>query len=289
MDPATSARFAMDFEQSWGTAKAIPTAHQIAFVSESLTGTQQLIDNPSIRGDFNPVSPVYGKKTAGGALVHIPTLKTAPFFQKWLTGTLAESGAGPDYVLTSKLGKTIPPGVVAETEIDINGTKRYMRGEGLRLNRLGIQFASDGFLQLNCDVLGRNVAIHTSSLDAIPDDWTAEDPIDHMQIATADITSAVSPRPPFSREASTSPRISSPTTIGWVASGHAGPSCLGSMRSQVRFASSWNRPRCSRPSTPEGPARSSSNGPRPRLATSRSVSRRSTSTGCSPPFRAPAL
>lgn len=185
-DPAiaTSAVCALGVESSWGTPAT--DTKKIPIVSESITGSQSLIDNPSIRGDFNPVDPALGKKVAGGSLVLIPGTKLLGLLAKWLTGNSTPSGAGP-YVHVSKLENDIPPGMSFEAGIDIGGVMRYVRAVGLRINTFSLDFSSDGFFQVSIDTLGKNVSIDTASLDASPTDWLSDTPLDHLKIASAEI------------------------------------------------------------------------------------------------------
>lgn len=188
-DPAFGAKSAVvvDFETAWGTAKGSPAGKKIGVISNSLAASQELIDNPTLRGDYNAVDPFNGRKSASGDIALVPTLEFLPFLQKWLTGTLAESGTGPDYVLTSKLGTTTPPSAVVETSFDIGGVARYSRTTGARLSRVSLPFAVDGPLQATLGVMGKDTTIETTAYDASPDDWSDSAYLENLLLAAADV------------------------------------------------------------------------------------------------------
>ena len=188
-DPAFGAKSAVvvDFESAWGTAKGSPAGKKIGVISNSLVGSQELIDNPTLRGDYNAVDPFNGRKSASGDIVLVPTLEFTPFLQKWLTGTLVETGTTPDFVLTSKLGTTTPPSCVVETSFDIGGSARYSRTTGARLSRVSFPFAVDGPLQATLGVMGKDTTIETTAYDASPDDWSDSAYLENLLLAAADV------------------------------------------------------------------------------------------------------
>lgn len=182
---AKNVKLALDFEQTWGAPKSTPTLHYMSFMTSGVKAAQPLIFNQSIRADFNPLAPVLDKSDAGLSLVHYPTLETIPFFTKWLTGTLAETGTTPNFVLTSKLGSTAPPSVVAEAETSIGGTARFLKGLGLVIESFDVEWDATGFLQFTIQAIGKAGSVETASIDTPsgPDDWTAGTPLNHLQIS----------------------------------------------------------------------------------------------------------
>ena len=194
-DPAFGANSAVvvDFEQSWGVDKTTPDGKKIGVISNTLVASQELIDNPTIRGDFNSVDPFNGKKSAAGDIVLVPTLEFAPFLQKWLTGTLAEGGAGPDYTLTSKLGTAVPPSAVVETSFNIGGSARYSKASGVRIARLGLPIAVDDPLQATIGTMAKDVVVGSSPYDATPTDWSDSTVLENLLLAAADVKLGGSP------------------------------------------------------------------------------------------------
>lgn len=188
-DPAlgSNAVFAVDLEQSWGTAKGTPKARKITFVRGGLTPTQALIDNPSLRGDFNAGDPFFGKKSGQGSLSHIPTLKTWAFFMKMLTGTAVKTGTADPWLSTSKLGSTLPLSGIFEEQLAIAGSTRYKKSVGVRINRLSVPISFEGPVQLDLDLMAKDVTESGTAYDASLDDWSADSPLDQMQLAAADV------------------------------------------------------------------------------------------------------
>lgn len=189
-DPALggNAVVMVDFESAWGTAKETPAGKTIALQSNGLVPTQALIDNPNIRGDFNPTDPALGRKAAQGTMALVPTLEILPFLQKLLTGTLVKGGTADPFTATSKLGSTMPLSAIVETDFDIGGTHRYALASGVRINSWTIPINFEGFLSMNLDLMAKDVVIGSSAYDAEPaSDWSDSSPLDHMQLATADV------------------------------------------------------------------------------------------------------
>lgn len=281
---AKNVKLGLDFEQSFGVVKGTPTLHYFSFLKAPPKASQGLIMNKSIRADLNPLAPVYDKQDASLQLAHYPTLETAPFFQKWLFGTLVEAGlaapvitnggtpgstaysykvvpkisstavglsaagstatgnatltvtdknvitwsavpgatsydvyrtaggatqgkigtvsaptvtfddtglagdagtaASTHFILTSKLGSTLPPTVAAEQELSIGGTARFIEMLGLTIESFDVEWDVSGFLQFTINAVGKSGAIATVTIDASPDDWTTQDPLNHLQISS---------------------------------------------------------------------------------------------------------
>lgn len=184
---------AVDFEASWGVAKGSPKGRKIAVQECGILPTQSLLTNPNILGDFNPSRPVRGRKAAQGPLNLVPNLQVMPFLQKLLTGTLVKTGTADPWLATSKLGATRPKSAIIETSFDIGGTQKYFRAIGVRINSLTIPISFEGFLQLSMDVMAKDVIPGDTPYDAALDDWTTEDPIEHMQLASAAVKLGGSP------------------------------------------------------------------------------------------------
>lgn len=174
-------KLAMDFESSFGTVKGTPTLHYFSFVDEQLDISQGLIKNESVRQSFSALKPVYGPSDAGGSLSHYPTIETAPWFQKWLLGTLVETGTTPNYVLTSKDGTAVAPSAVAEKELV--GLSEFKKHLGLTVDTFDLEFDATGYLKFTVGTVGKVGSVEASTLDASIDDWTTGDPLNHLQIS----------------------------------------------------------------------------------------------------------
>lgn len=188
-DPALggNAVVAVDFESAWGTAKGSPSGKKIAVTSCGIVPTQALIDNPNIRGDFNSADPATGRKAAQGPLNLVPTHEILPFLQKLLTGTLVKSGSADPWTATSKLGSTMPLSAIVETDFNIGGTHRYALASGVRINSWTIPISFEGFLAMQLDLMAKDVVVGSTAYDATLTDWSDSSPLDHMQLAAADV------------------------------------------------------------------------------------------------------
>lgn len=188
-DPALggNAVVAVDFENGWGTVKGVPVGRKIAVTSCGIVPTQALLDNPNIRGDFNPSDPATGRKAAQGPLNLVPTHEVLPFFQKLLTGTLVKTGAADPWTATSKLGSTMPLSAIVEVDFNIGGTHRYALASGVRINSWTIPISFEGFLAMQLDLMAKDVVVNTTAYDATLNDWSDSSPLDQMQLASADV------------------------------------------------------------------------------------------------------
>lgn len=192
-DPAlgTNAVVAIDFENSWNVPKTTvpsPEGRKIAVLSNSLTGTQEMLDNPNMLGDFNPSDATSGKKAASGSLVFVPNLTMLPFIFEWLTGTRTTTGSSDPYTHVHKLGSTMPKSCVLEVDYLVGATHKYQLGTGCRINRLSIPIEASGFLQMTADVIASDVTVGATPYDSSLVDWTTASPLEHLQLAAADVT-----------------------------------------------------------------------------------------------------
>ena len=174
----------VDFEDSWGVAKAVPKGRKISVVECGILPTQALLQNPSLRASFNPAKPFLGQPKAQGPITLIPNVQVLPFIQKLITGTLVKTGAADPFTATSKLGSTMPKSAVVGSSFDIGGTLKYFLASGVRINGWTIPISFEGPLQLSLDAMTKNVTPGDVAYDAAPDDWTVEDQLDQMHLVS---------------------------------------------------------------------------------------------------------
>lgn len=190
-DPAIAANseVVIDYENGWGVAKTAGTydGRIITVVSDNLLGTQELLDNPSIRSDFNPSAVVSGKQSASGSIVLVPNVDVMAMLAEVFLHNRSTS-AGPPYTHTSKLGAfTTPMSMQVQTKFVVAGNTRYKRGLGVRINRMSIPINPDGFLQVTLDCAAKSVAIDSTDYDiggASRLDWTTGSPLEMLQVAS---------------------------------------------------------------------------------------------------------
>jgi hypothetical protein len=164
-------------------------AHQIGVVQETILPTQDLLDNPTLRGDFNAPDPTFGKKAAAGSLIVIPNQQLLPLFFRQIVGEQGEvtTGAGP-YTHTAKLGAYLPLSFKIEKQMNIGGSMRYMLAKGARINQMTIPLDSVGLTQWSLDMMAADVAVNTTSLFTTSTDWRSlGTPQDFLQFAAADV------------------------------------------------------------------------------------------------------
>ncbi len=189
-DPLVGSRSALrvDFESSLGTVKGTPAPRLITFVSESLSGTQNLIRNPSIRADGNRPAPVNGNITASGQLQVIADIDSIGWWLKLLNHAVASTGASDPYTHTYKWDITSVTFRSAFIDL-LQGTSRWKTMSGVRIKKFGVKFMSEGFMLVTLDLVGLTAATTTSqTLTGTPTDWTASTPLHMLQIAAADLT-----------------------------------------------------------------------------------------------------
>jgi len=188
-DPLFGSRsqFLMDFEQTFGAAKGTTTPKQIAIVSEALSGTQNLLTNPSIRADGNRPASVNGHIAAQGTLQFVSTIDAAPWLLKLFFHTLAASGSSPNYISTFKWDITSVTFQSAIMQVKF-AASIYKRLTGCRIKKINIKFMSEGFLMWAIDVVALTATSQTSdSLPGTVTDWSSSTPFEMLQIAAADL------------------------------------------------------------------------------------------------------
>jgi hypothetical protein len=177
----------VDFESALGTVKGTPAPRKITYVSESVSGTQNLIRNQSIRADGNRPAPVNGNITAGGQIQVVADIDSVGWWLKLLNHSVSSSGASDPYTHTYKWDISAVTFRSAFLDLQL-GTSRYKTLNGMRIKKFGVKFMSEGFLLLTIDVVGLNCATTTSAtLTGTPTDWTASTPLHMLQIAAADL------------------------------------------------------------------------------------------------------
>lgn len=125
-------------------------------------------------------------RTAGGATQGKIGTVSAPTVTLDDTGLAGDAGtaASTHFILTSKLGSTLPPTVVAEGEVSVASTAKYLKLLGLTIESLDIEWDVAGFLQFTINAVGKNGSVQSATIDASPDDWTTGDPLNHLQISS---------------------------------------------------------------------------------------------------------
>lgn len=188
-DPAlgTNSVVAIDFEQTWGTEKGSKKGRKLSVLKNSMTGTRDQIENPSMGGDYNPLDAISGLQQAGGQLVLIPTVVNFAFLAEWFCGNRTTTGVADPYTHVSKLSTDTQKSCVLETDINVGGTHKFIKANGVRINKWTIPIQPAGFCQSTIDLLAKSVAVGDTAYDAALDDWALDSPLEYMQLAAADL------------------------------------------------------------------------------------------------------
>lgn len=186
-DPASGGNviFTFDWEASWGVPRTGGSINgrRMGLVSNSLVGAQELEKNPTLRGDYNPAAPSLGVKSASGSMPHVLTYVTAPF---WFEALFGNRTFSVDHH-TSTLQNTMPRSFICEKAITIGGTPKYPFAYGVRINKMSIPIAPNGFLQAAIDVMAKDDIVNSSAYDASLVDWHSHTPFTQMMLAAADL------------------------------------------------------------------------------------------------------
>lgn len=176
-----------DFEDAtWGVDPGAPDGRKIAFVSESIKGSQGLIQNEALSGDPNPRDPVLARVDCSGDIVLQPGIISMPHIMKWITSNLATAGAADPWTHTSKLQSGAAVSVCLETLLDLD-TDLFKKANGLIVESFGGEVGPDGILRFTLGVVGKTAGKATTSFHAASTkDYTAETVYHHGHILAAD-------------------------------------------------------------------------------------------------------
>lgn len=188
-DPAIGVKSSVvfDLEASWGTAKGSPAGFQIGVIESGIVANQPLIDNDTIRADFNRSDSVLDKKSASGPLKFVADVVSFPLWFKWMFGSFSTTGSADPWTHAGKIGTAGPLSAIIETSFNMGGTVRYSKATGCRVSRLTIPINPVGFLTMSMDIAAKDVIIGSSAYSGSPTDWRANAPFEMLHIASAAI------------------------------------------------------------------------------------------------------
>lgn len=176
-----------DFESSFATEKGTPAGYFLSVIKNTLHQEQALIPNNSLRSDFNRNDSADGDGIVQGDLVIIPTVDTLPLFFRLLCGNLTTTGSADPWAHAAKISTNGPLSGVFETKVNMDGTIRYAKSNGVRINRMSFGTGATGFLELTLGLIGKTTTVGSTSYNASATDWRAQGtPLDALKIAAAD-------------------------------------------------------------------------------------------------------
>lgn len=163
-------------EAAWGTKPGTPAGYVIPVTA--IAGDwwkRELLPNPTLRGNRNPMAPVRGNSTISGSFTTPLGLEWIGWILKHAIGDMATSGTNP-YTHISKCGFNEAAAGAMELgltiEIGHTGISQYHYYTGCRLNGFTITGSSEGVCTLDVQVVGQDYTQDTSSLDATPTSYT---------------------------------------------------------------------------------------------------------------------
>jgi len=189
--PAVGANSALvlGYETTYGVAAEATDGRKVGFNSESIKGSQALIDNPTLSGDPNPRDAARGKIDAAGSMVVVPNLSTAVLLSQAGLGTLGSADHTTYWTHTTSIGAGALPSFTIEKEIAFADASKFATILGCVVDSFKISGKQDGFLQFDLGWVGAEAvtALADTSAFTTPDDWTDELQFEGMQLAAADV------------------------------------------------------------------------------------------------------
>lgn len=189
LDPLLGSRatLLMDFESSLGTTKGTTVPKKVGFVSETLSGTQNLLTSPTIRADGNKAPSVNGNITAAGTLTFVSTIDAAPWILKLFTHAISTSGSMDPYTHTFKWDITSVTMQSAVMELAFTSSIIKLI-QGARIKKINMKLMSEGFLLWTIDYVALTATYTTSAtLVGTTTDWTGSTELHMLQGALADL------------------------------------------------------------------------------------------------------
>jgi len=157
-------------ESAYNTEPGVPSAILAYFTSMGLSAEQSNINDDSITTHRTRQEPARGNINPSGALACVVAAENIGFLMRHAMGAVATSGTDPySHVLTPG---ALPVGMHVEKDYGskITGAGRVERFGGVRVNSMGLEFPTEGFVTANFDLIGASHSLESSALDASPTD-----------------------------------------------------------------------------------------------------------------------
>jgi hypothetical protein len=172
-------------ETVWGTTLATPVG--IVIPVSGIGGEwyrRNLIDNPELRGNRNPASPVRGNVVVNGSFQVPLHLDAIGWILKHGVGKQDTTGTTSPYIHTGKINWSdgtedldLPVGL--SVEVGFTDIGQYHVYDGCRINSLAVSATSEGVCVFDVGVVGQGVTQGVASMDASPTTYTSS-AIDHF-------------------------------------------------------------------------------------------------------------
>lgn len=158
--------FAIFEEQVYGVDPVSPDAKKLYLTNMGLDSTRKLIDDETLTSSRTRGKPFNGNIDVNGSLEAVLSAQATGLLFKHMFGTVVHSGAGP-YTHTYTVG-ALPESFGVEVDYGsvISGAGRYVRYNGLRINKAAFKFPTEGACTVSFDVLGAATTSFAAPLDA---------------------------------------------------------------------------------------------------------------------------
>ena len=141
--------------------------------------SQNLIDNPEIRGNRNPAAPVLGNKVVNGNFTVPLHYDAIGWILKHGIGTPVSSGSDP-YTHIGKVGFSgasagyLHDGLTFEHQFPDITVPEYHSYNGCKVSSLGVSVTPEGVVTFDVNIVGANAVVDSgATLDAAPVEYTS--------------------------------------------------------------------------------------------------------------------
>ena len=160
------------FESTYNTQPTISAGDMVSlpFISNNVGSSENMIDNETIIvGQRWEGEPAFGNISVEGPISVPFDVLNMGYWLKLLLGAPTTTGTGP-YVHTFEPSADSPSATIETAFTDIN---RFHRFNGVKINKMALNFAVDTMLKVDMDMLGgKEAASAGTTLDATPQEET---------------------------------------------------------------------------------------------------------------------
>jgi hypothetical protein len=162
---------------SYGTVDAADRSTSVKqiFVSQSLKIAQQSLDSATINSSRERAKPALSNINVSGSIAtELAPENCVTLFAMAVDPQPTKTGSSAQYTYTFTTGKQLAA-FTAEVDFGANATpaspildNRYHRFSGCKINNMTLQIPNSGFVTVNYDIIGKDVAIADEPYDLAP-------------------------------------------------------------------------------------------------------------------------
>lgn len=158
-----------DTETTFKTTPGAPDAVVMAFVTESLRMSRNLLTSASITSSRNPLMPVRGNLEVGGDINFELSPQQGRLFKHLFGGYTHTIPAGGLTTWTFTIDD-LPAGMMIEKQFTDITTPTYYQYNGCKINSFKCAVKTEGFVDCSVSVLGAKETLAAASFDATATD-----------------------------------------------------------------------------------------------------------------------